>query len=280
MKVYKVGKYHHKNDYFLEKYIDYKKFIRVNSVEEADLIFSPSKYFEIEKFPNKKFIFGPHFSVFPNEIVNSFKNIHKNAVYIQPSKQPLNIWKNDFNFSALPLYSITFGVDSNLFKPSNEEKNSILIYFKNRDPKDLGFLLKYFKDYDIKLFKYGSYNEENYIKELQSCKFGVWLGSSESQGFALQEALSMNIPLLVWNVKNRRDNYSNRNDKVNIKSEVSSINYWDKKCGEYFYQKVELEETFNKFINNLDNYKPREFIMENLSMEKCYEKWDKLVGSL
>ena len=45
------------------------------------------------------------------------------------------------------------------------------------------------------------YPEEEYIKYLQESKYGIWLGAHESQGFALEEALAINVPLLVWNVK-------------------------------------------------------------------------------
>ena len=33
-----------------------------------------------------------------------------------------------------------------------------------------------------------------------------------------------------------------------------------------------LEEKFKSFVSKLDQYKPRDFIIENLSIEKCEDK--------
>ena len=87
----------------------------------------------------------------------------------------------------------------------------------------------------------------------------------ESQGFALEEALSCNVPLLVWNVKSMNQEYASNYNDIS----ATTIPYWDDRCGEYFYQKDEFEITFLKFIQKLDNYKPREYIVENLSIAKC-----------
>ena len=53
---------------------------------------------------------------------------------------------------------------------------------------------------------------------------------------------------------------------------ATTIPYWDERCGEYFYDVNELDNIFDKFISKLNNYKPREYILENLTFEKCEEK--------
>jgi hypothetical protein len=35
-----------------------------------------------------------------------------------------------------------------------------------------------------------------------------------------------------------------------------------------------------KFIKNLTNYKPREYILENISFEKCEEKFINIVNNI
>ena len=61
---------------------------------------------------------------------------------------------------------------------------------------------------------------------------------------------------------------------------ATTVSYWDKKCGEVFYNINELEETHNKFICNIENYKPREFILENLSIEVCENKLIEFVKNM
>ena len=89
--------------------------------------------------------------------------------------------------------------------------------------------------------------------------------------------LSCNLPLLVWGVTLRKQEYPYIKDYVQIKSKVSTVPYWNTECGELFHNYSELENTFNKFIKNIDNYNSRKFILENLSMDKCVEKWNSLL---
>ena len=54
----------------------------------------------------------------------------------------------------------------------------------------------------------------------------------------------------------------------------------DERCGEFFKEKEKFEEVYYKFINKLDTYKPREFILENLSPKKCGERFKELIESI
>jgi len=279
-KIIIIDDYHHKNEQFLNYYCK-KYFILTSNIEEADIVLSAKTYIQIENYPNKKFIFGPHFSVFPNNIVNKLNNTYKNAIYIQPSLWAKEVWDNEFKFNTLPLYSIPFGVNTEKFKPNtNIEKKNVFVYFKNRNPNDLENIKLFLnsKNINYKIFSYQErYSEEDYLSYIQSCVFGLWVGCHESQGFALQEALSCNIPLLVWNVKYMKDEYTSGSLYSDVKTTASSIPYWDKTCGEYFYNINDLDSVFNLFISKLNFYNPREFILNNLSYEKCSEKWNNLI---
>jgi hypothetical protein len=60
----------------------------------------------------------------------------------------------------------------------------------------------------------------------------------------------------------------------------TTIPYWDERCGEYLYEETELETTFHIFTNKLDIYKPREYIHEKLSLDVCFENFNKLCQTL
>jgi hypothetical protein len=246
-------------------------------LSQFDAVYSPCQPIDVSKYPATKFIFGPHFSVFPD--LNQM-NIIKgdNSIYIQPSKWVVDLWKNNPLCNNTKLHSLPFGVDTDKFNNNKSifEKEKVFIYFKNRDPNDL-LLIQHFlhnKNYEYKIFSYRNrYTEEDYLNYLKQSKFAIWVGGHESQGFALEEALSCNVPLLVWNVQSMKQEYnSNYNDNF-----ATSIPYWDERCGEYFFSIYELEKTFNTFISKLETYKPREYILENLTMEICEEKFIKLI---
>lgn len=285
MKVFIAGTYHHKNQESLYSSIKLLNWVIVNDINDAEVIFSPAQYIDASNFPNKKFIFGPHFSVFPNENIKKINNIHNNCIYIQPSQQSIDTWQKEFGFQTMPMCVYAFGVNVDKFNQlkSIKDRNDILLYYKSRKPDELDYVLNFLRTKGIepKVFNYKQrYNEIDYIKTLQRAKYGIWLGAHESQGFALEEALSCNVPLLVWNVTLRVQQYGYENVYKDIKSRVTTIPYWDDRCGEYFYNKDEISDTFDKFIINLENYKPREYILENLSIEKRSLALYKLVNSI
>jgi hypothetical protein len=281
-KVCILDKYHHKNQVFLEYLVD-THFNRVKTIAEADVVLSASTSIDIQNYPQKKFIFGPHFSVFPENKIIKINNIHNNALYIQPSEPSRFTWMNEYNFKTMPVVSMAFGVDTNKFMPVDSlVRDLVILYHKNRDPKDLAHVVSFLKSRNIeyKLFDYRTrYTEASYIDSLRRAKYVVWVGSHESQGFALEEALSCNVPLLVWSVTIRTQEWNNRHTYRNVKSPVSSVPYWDSMCGEVFYKEDELETTFDKFISKLNSYTPRQFVLDTLCNSVRANEWAKLINN-
>ena len=242
-------------------------------------VYSPSEIINVSKYPQTKFIFGPHFSIFPEKhhmnIIEGF-----NSIYIQPSEWANNVWKYHPNCKDIKIETLPFGVDTIRFNEINpiDQRNEVILYYKNRHPDELSNILNFLKSHNIepKIFYYSRYNENDYINSLHNAKFGIWLDAHESQGFALEEALSCNVPLLVWNVKYMDQEYQSSYSNII----ATTIPYWDKRCGEYFYNLNELEETFSKFILNLNNYKPREYILENLTFDLCEKKLINLIKNI
>ena len=60
---------------------------------------------------------------------------------------------------------------------------------------------------------------------------------------------------------------------------ATSIPYWDKRCGEFFTDITKMDEIFNLFLSKLETYQPRQYILENLSIEKCEQKLIDLIKS-
>ena len=286
-KIYKVDTYHHKNEEFLNMFIN-KYHIPVYNLNDAEIILSAgTKITTHPSFKNKKFIFGPHFGKNRINQVQNIDNTYNNNIYIQPSEPSVKLWLDELKFKNMPVKAIPFGVNTNKFKPNiinNILNNSnIILYYKDRNPEELKILEMFLKNNNInyRVFSYlKRYSEDDFLAYLKTCKYGIWLGCHESQGFALEETLSCNVPLLVWNVTLRKQQWSHKNTTNQYKTHVSSIPYWDERCGEFFYDASELKKTFELFISKINTYKPREFIIQNLSQESCSEKWNHLLSEL
>ena len=250
-------------------------------ISSFDAVYSPCDPIDVSIYPNMKFIFGPHFSIFPEKNHMGMIEGNTNVVYIQPSDWVKNLWEYNPICKNINIQSFAFGVDTEKFIDTKPiiDREKVFIYFKHRNPLDLQLIEKFLitKNYEYRIFSYmHRYREEEYLDYLRESKFGIWIGGHESQGFALLEALSSNVPLLVWSVKSMNQEYGSSYDDI----PATTIPYWDERCGEYFYNSTEIENSFNTFISKIDTYKPREYILENLTMEICEQKLIKLIESI
>lgn len=279
---------HHKNQHAINNYKNIE-FVSIHSpdqikqfnLSEFDCVFSPCEPIDVTLYPNTKFLFGPQFSIFPNEKLLKIKG--QNHVLNLLSNWVANIWKSNPICNNINIRCLPFGVDTEKFneiKPLKERAN-VLLYTKHREFKDIDqmkdFLIN--KGVDFKIFDYDQrYNESEYIDYLHDSKYAIIVDAHESQGFALQEIMSSNVPLLVWSVKSMNQEAGQNYPDF----PATSIPYWDEKCGEFFYDFKDMESIFDLFLSRLEHgfYKPREFILENLSMEICEKKMMDLIENI
>jgi len=143
----------------------------------------------------------------------------------------------------------------------NNKEIDCLIYFKKRSNLELNLLIKVLKNNNLtyKVLKYGHYKNTTLEKLAKKCSFGIILDKTESQGFAIQNLMSLNLPLLVWDY--------NINMYENIKLVGTTVPFWDSNCGIKFKNIDELISVLPKFLENIHNFSPANFIKENLTYE-------------
>jgi hypothetical protein len=276
---------HFKNNISLRKYknIELTEIEKVDMLNQYDLskfdcVYSPSQPIDVSKYPGTLFIFGPHFSVFPQlPHMNLIRG--PNSVYTQPSEWASKIWENSNICFNIKQRALPFGVDTERFKNIYplENRDRVFIYFKSRDPQLLFAMESILRRNNInyQIFNYDTkYDETAYIEYLKHSKYGIWIGRHESQGFALEEALSCDVPLIVWNVKSMNEEY--RANYENIPG--TAIPYWDERCGEVFYNLEEFAIKMPIFLSKLNTYKPREYVVENLSLPVCEQRLIDLIN--
>jgi len=160
------------------------------------------------------------------------------------------------------------GIDTDIFldKSQSEKEYDFLIYFKRRSVDELNFVIEQLnimnKNYII--IEYGKYNESQFIDAISKSKYGIVIDSCESQGIAIQEMMSCNLPLLVWNIEHWEDR------GIEHKCNATSIPYWNSSCGEFFFNFNHIREKFNLLINN--SYNTRDYILKNLTINISTER--------
>ena len=140
-----------------------------------------------------------------------------------------------------------------------------MIYFKNGSEEQRQELIDILKKKNLSYqeITYGSYDEEHFIELTQSSKFCVALTSTESQGMAYLEILSMNVPVYtldktVWD------------DRPGVSFPATSAPYGDGRCG---IKTSDGFACFDMFLNYVHSFRPRSYILENFTLVKGASKY-------
>lgn len=118
--------------------------------------------------------------------------------------------------------------------------------------------------------RYGYYREEEFLAALSRCRVMIFLCEHETQGIAYQQALSCNVPILAWDRGGPWQDPAYFPDKV-IFEPVTSIPYWDERCGRRFLGISDFEIEWHAFWDDLNagRYSSRDYILEHLTLEQC-----------
>lgn len=129
--------------------------------------------------------------------------------------------------------------------------------------------------------KYGSYKPSDLINELSVCKAVIFLCTHESQGIAYQQILSTNTPILAWDRGGYWQDPSYYPDLVKYEP-VSSVPYWDERCGIKFKGEEDFPSVLEHFNQKLQQqaFSPRAYILENLTIEISAQKYVDIYKSL
>ncbi|MFA6276967.1 MAG: glycosyltransferase [Pedobacter sp.] len=184
------------------------------------------------------------------------------------------------------------GIDTEKWSPKiKAEKLNVdfLIYDKIRwdhdkyDHELLQPIIKELKKQNLSyhIIRYGNYNHADLINELNISKAVIFLCEHETQGIAYQQILSTNTPILAWDRGGYWQDPFYFPEKVKYEP-VTSVPYWDERCGLKFKDWSDFAKTLEKFISKLKNekFEPRAYILENLTLEISAQKYVDIYKSL
>jgi hypothetical protein len=165
------------------------------------------------------------------------------------------------------------GVDTHFWKPKDVEKGKdVLVYWKNA-PKAFSIetenILKN-NDYNIHRVVYGNYSRRMFKKLLNRCQFAVFLSITETQGIALAESWSMNVPTIVWDPQ--IEHYYLRNVPT------TASPYLTTETGVRWKEFGDLEALLKTI--DLSTFSPRQWTCTNMSDKTSAELFIKICSTL
>lgn len=122
--------------------------------------------------------------------------------------------------------------------------------------------------YTYEIIRYGHYDHDLLIKKLSISKAAIFLCEHETQGLAYQQILATGTPIFAYDQQNVWQDPEFYPHRVKF-GPVSSVPYWDDRCGLRFKNLIDFEaniEAFNRKLKN-DEFSPRSYITENLTLE-------------
>lgn len=182
------------------------------------------------------------------------------------------------------------GIDTDRWRPDSEvnKEFDFLIYNKVRwnsekyERELVGPIREKLQRLGLRFkeIRYGFYEEEDFRKRLGECRAMIFLCEHESQGLAYQECLATNVPVLAWDQGFCLD--PNRFQWGTPVIPASSVPYFNFCCGERFKNLDEFDDKLEPFLDRLRTNKlhPRDYILENLTLEKCSADFLRLFDNL
>lgn len=249
----------------------------------CNLLWIPSRCVAATYFPRAaRILYGPHNFVFPQKEWLRLQWKDRRAAYICLSDWVRSCYQARGGAAGLPLVLCPFPVDVERFAPpATAERRGALLYCKQRRRLEIEWARVCLADAGIPVqeLHYGSYKEEDYVKALHSVQFCVWVGRAESQGFALQECLAADVPILVWSVEQMGQEIaaSGRATYKGVDAAVPAVTapYWDDRCGIQIRRGADLPAALERLRSGLGEFSPRSFVEETLSPEACLQRWRK-----
>tara|TARA_B000000609_G_scaffold26962_1_gene17853 strand:- start:194 stop:1051 length:858 start_codon:yes stop_codon:yes gene_type:complete len=213
------------------------------------------------KIEQETTIIGPQVWLFDGYGQFLIENQNYYKKLITPSQWVRDKFINKFNLPENKVAVWPVGIE--IFNNVREVNYDCLVYFKRRDESELSTVKKFLvsRGLSYRMVEYGSYSEYGFMQLVNQAKFCFLINGTESQGIAVQEIMSMGVPIIAWDLKEWLD----QGEAYRVPA--TSVPYWDERCGEKFYSVDKLEETFDNFYARINDYDPKAYVKENLSFE-------------
>lgn len=267
------------------RYNDYK-YAKNNPNELIGVIGKPHLIFE-RKFKNP-ILFGAGVFSHPIECLNFFEEYPNVKKMLVPGEWMKTMCEPFYGDKMLSWPS---GIDTDEWEDLSlqEKETDFLIYDKVRWERE-----KYTRElldpikaelnrsgFNFSTIRYGQYNHSELMSKLKRCRAVIFLCEHETQGQAYQQILSTNTPILAWDEAGYwRDPYYYPR-KVLFKP-VTSVPYWDERCGLKFSSSSDFHSQLLFFISKLSKgfFQPRTYITDNLTLEKSARQYADIYNAL
>ncbi len=252
------------------------RYIRKHPDELMCIVGKPYLLFEYE-WPNPV-LFGA--SIFEHPLVypdfwDRYPNVQRMLV---PGPWMRDMFAEHYPEEKLVAWPVGINVDEwRPARPLDEKPKRVLLYDKllwarDRHERVLVNPIRQHlqsRNIEAETLRYGHYFPEELSSALTRCRAVIFLSPHETQGIAYQQMLASGVPIFAWDRGGYWQDPNFFPDRVRF-GPVSSVPYWDERCGMKFETADEFSERFGDFWEGVHSggFAARDYITENLTLEK------------
>lgn len=253
------------------------RYIRRHPDELMCIVGKPHLLFEYD-WPNP-IIFGA--SIFDHPVAwpdfwEQYPNVQKMLI---PGPWMRDMFAAHYPEDRLAVWPVGINVEEWRPKQSQDEKpDRLLLYDKVRWAHDRyeKVIIEPIRQHlrtqgiEIETLRYGHYFPEDLKTALKRCRAVIFLCEHETQGIAYQQMLASGVPIFAWDRGGYWQDPNYFPGQVRY-GPVSSVPYWDERCGMKFETADEFGSRFADFWGQVqaNAFSPRDYVVENLTLEKC-----------
>ncbi|GIL16621.1 MAG: hypothetical protein BroJett040_03720 [Oligoflexia bacterium] len=159
-------------------------------------------------------------------------------------------------------------MNTEYWQPENLEKTNHALIFKKADSPQLQNEIESHlqsQNMPYTVLQSGKFTHEEYKHLLSKSLLMIYISSSETQGVAVFEAWSMNVPTLIWNKKTM--DYFGK-----IYDQASTCPYLSPQVGLDFANAQEFKGRFEQFLKLLPTFNPRNFVLSKFSLSHSAQR--------
>lgn len=261
-----------------ERLISNLKGLSIQSNDEINWILNVNTKLKWESLvlESEKIILGPNIEFEMSFVKEKVENFNK-AIILVPSEWVIPVLKRRLYWFKGKFAILRSDLDLNFWKPAKNSKPRHVLIYRKDDHFDGDFheIVRCCKELGLKYkeITYGRYSQKEFRRYLKKSFFAVWLGTTESQGIALLECWSTNVPTLV----RERNEYLDTVTGALFAS--SSAPYLTKECGDFFTMDNFDCITLANFVTHSKTLEPRKYILENYSKSRICGELKRLLES-
>jgi hypothetical protein len=213
----------------------------------------------------KKLFAGPNIVVFSSDYDSLLAAPEVDAV-ITPSDLVVDLYLEDNPTLNGRIFSWPAGVNTKFWTADTEVERRDILIFEKQINGPVGPVEPYAEylhslGWNVQIIKYGSFSHDQYLESLNRSCLMLGFVTAESQGIAWAEAWSADVPTLIW--RNSSNVWGGR------RYSCSTSPYLTPQNGLFFDDLDDFKVQFAYWEAHGEQFKPREWTLENMSDEVC-----------